>query len=147
MKIKTKFFGTIEIEEGTFLEFPWGVLGFPESKSFALLEMPDLPGFQFLQDLDNPYVSFTMIQPWEWFPDYEIQISDEELAGMGLEVHGKDALEVFVIVTVNDPMKDSTANLMAPVVIHSKNKIGKQFVLHDSSYGTRHRMFQETLGE
>lgn len=147
MRIKTKYFGEIEITEEMVVEFPNGLLGFAESKKFAILDVPQAPGFRFLQDTENTYVSFMMVSPWEFFPDYEAVIEDNELQAIKTEAASESDLEVYLIVTIGGSFNESTANLIAPIVINTVDRLGKQFVLHDSKYKTKHKLIPERSGE
>ena len=57
MKIHTKVFGEIEIDEAKIITFKNGIIGFPELKKFALLhdeERGTGAGIRFLQSLEEP---------------------------------------------------------------------------------------------
>ena len=147
MKIQTKYFGEIEIEEGMIIEFPEGVLGFPNSSSFVMLEMPDNPSFKFLQDVHNSYVSFLTVSPWDFFKDYEMDINDEELAAIGIAEDKDKEFSAHLIVTLGKTFEQSTANLLAPIMINITDKLGKQFILEGHDYGTKHKLLPEGSGE
>lgn len=147
MRIKTKYFGEVEITEEMVVDFPNGLLGFAESKKFAVLDVPQTAGFRFLQDTENDYVSFMMVSPWEFFPDYEAIIEDSELQSIKTESSSESDLEVYLVVTIGSSFNETTANLIAPIVINTVERLGKQFVLHDSKYKTKHKMIPEGAGE
>lgn len=147
MRIRTKYFGEVEITEETIVNFPNGLLGFAESKRFAVLEIPESPGFKFLQDTENTYVSFMIVSPWEFFPDYEAVIDDDELMSIRTDNTSESDLEVFLVVTIGNSFNESTANLIAPIVINTSDRLGKQFVLHDSKFTTKHKLIPEGSGE
>ncbi|NMA48401.1 MAG: flagellar assembly protein FliW, partial [Tissierellia bacterium] len=79
--------------------------------------------------------------------DYDVELSDEELLKIEIEHDGKEQLLVLTIVTLEETFKDSTTNLLAPIVVNLLAKKGKQFVLNDSIYATKHRLFPEGIGE
>ena len=54
-------------------------------------------------------------------------------------------MEIYTIVTLSKEFKKSTSNLLAPVVINVKEKKGKQFVLNNSPYTTKHPLFKESV--
>ena len=54
---------------------------------------------------------------------------------------------MLTIVTLHENFKDSTSNLLAPIVINLLGKKGRQIVLNDSIYATKHRLFPEGIGE
>jgi len=147
MKIQTKYFGEIEIEEGMVIQFPNGVLGFPNSSRLVMIDMPDNPSFKFLQDIHNPYVSFLTVSPWDFFNDYEMDIKDEELAAIGIAEETEKEFSAHLIVTLGKSFEQSTANLLAPIVINVTDKLGRQFILDGHDYGTKHKLVSEGSGD
>ena len=68
MKIKTKFFGEIEISDDKIITFENGIIGFPELRRFALLHDEEKGvdvGIRFLQSVEEPGFSMpVMIRRW-----------------------------------------------------------------------------------
>ena len=147
MNVKTRYFGDIEIPETDVIHFPEGILGFPHSRRFALITIEENPYLKALQDVDNEHLSFLMIRPWDFFEDYEADISDGDLQQIGITDENMENFTLHSIVTVGQSMADSTANLVAPIVINHKNNTGGQFVLDTQAYGTKHRLQREGEGE
>ena len=48
---------------------------------------------------------------------------------------------VRAILTVRDPIEETTANLLAPVVLNPTTRLGRQVVLQDSDYPIRAAIF------
>ena len=147
MLIQTKYLGELDITDDHILTFPKGLLGFESHNEFVLISIPENDRFIFLQDIHNSYVSFLLITPWDYFKDYEINISNEELLKLGITPNSEDKPTIYNIVTIGKSFNESTTNLLAPIVINLKDKKGKQFVLHDSKYHTKHHLVQKELGE
>ncbi|MDG2764904.1 flagellar assembly protein FliW, partial [Vibrio parahaemolyticus] len=112
--ISTKYLGNISIEDENIINFPNGILGFENSKRFVMIDFPNNTLFKFLQDIDNENVSFILINPWDFFEDYEIDIPDKELDTIDLNPQIENTLEIYSIVTLGSSLKESTANLLAP---------------------------------
>ena len=146
MKIETKYFGQIEINENAIITFSSGLLGFADSKEFVLIDMPGNSHFKFLQDIHNSYVSFVMINPWDFFEDYDIELSDIELEKIKIESIKDDKFSVYNVVTLGKTFDVSSANLIAPVVINNSEKLGRQIIVDNSKYNTKHPLMQEGLG-
>ena len=130
MKITTKFLGEVEIDHEDIITFPEGIPGFSDSKQFVLLPLDqDLP-LALLQATENAELGFIVAYPFAFKPDYAFDLSmeDSEL----LSVEREEDLITYAIVTLKEKLSDSTMNLLAPVVINMKKKIGKQLVLSDS---------------
>lgn len=137
MIIQPKFHGEMEIAEEKIYRFESGIPGFLEEKQFCLLTLDDTPFFV-LQSLETKEVAFIVTNPFEVYRDYEVKLTDEVLSSLQIETE----LEVltFVILTIQDPFNDTTANLQAPIIINSSKKMGKQFIMNGSEYRTKHRL-------
>ena len=78
MKIDTKAFGLIEVDDKQKINFPQGLYGFEECNSYALL-VAEHPPFYWLQSVDDKEVAFVLINPFLFRPDYEVNIANDEL--------------------------------------------------------------------
>lgn len=143
MKINTKYLGEIDIKEEDIIQFPNGLLGFEDSKEFILLSVPDNPHFKFLQDIKNRYISFLLVNPWDFFKDYDVELPDEELLKIDIDANIENSMEIYTAVTIGQSFQTSTSNLLAPIVINLSAKKGRQFILNDSIYNTKHKLFPE----
>jgi len=140
VKVATKAYGLVEINERQKLRFPSGILGFESFKDYAILDAERQPFF-WLQSLDSEEVAFVLINPFLFRPDYEINIDNEELAPVGITDPEK-AL-IFSIVTVPADGSPMTANLQGPLVLNRENRLGFQAVLTDSRWKTKHDISAE----
>ncbi len=132
MKIDTKFFGEIVIDESSIIKFQGGIPGFEALEGYTLL---DLEGkkFRCLQSIDDKEICFLVINPWDYFKEYEISLSDSETNE--LEIKDQKQVLVFNILTVHG--SNITTNLSAPIIINVLNNKGKQIVLTNSKYSIR----------
>ncbi|WP_069650366.1 flagellar assembly protein FliW [Caloranaerobacter ferrireducens] len=142
MKLNTKHFGEIEIDEDSIITFSDGLLAFEEQKRFVIINNPDeeIP-FKWLQSIDNPNLAFVIINPFLFKKDYEIDIPQSVIDKLDIKEE-KDIL-VYSIVVVPEDITKMTANLVGPIIINSKNKLGKQIILEDSRYTTKHLILDE----
>ncbi|MGG4049609.1 flagellar assembly protein FliW [Paenibacillus favisporus] len=121
-------------------QFDKGLPGFEEYRKFALLDMGEEP-FSYLQSIDDMNVSFMLVNPFVFYPDYEFELSDPEAAELGID----DQVSVRNMVTIQEPLEQSTINLLAPLVLNPVKRTAKQIVLHQSSYQTRHLLLNSSL--
>lgn len=147
MFIESKYLGKIEIIEDNIISFPFGILGFSKSKEFAILDIGSNHHFKILQDVKNPNIAFLITNPWSFFKDYEMDIPDVELEKINIYQDMEKEILVYNIITLEHDFQKSTANLLAPVIINIRDKKGKQFILNDTEYTTKHRLFPEVDGE
>jgi len=135
MTIETARFGEIEVEDDRMITLQEGLLGFPEHRRFLLLEHRPGSPLKWLQSVDQPELAFMVVNPHEFFLDYEVDLGDELAAEMGL--HCPEQAAVLVIVSVQERQR-LTANLLGPVVINTQTGAGRQVVLDSECYTTRH---------
>ena len=143
MKIDTKAFGLIEIDEKQKVFFPQGLYGFEKYNEYALLDAEHKP-FYWLQSLDDKETAFVLINPFLFRPDYEVNIVNEELDEIGITSPEKAV--IFAIVTIPPDGSPMTANLQGPIVINRDNMTGKQAILTDIRWRTRHDIMAELNG-
>ena len=60
-----------------------------------------------------------------------------------LKIGNKEDVATFGILTVKDPFDETTINLNGPIIINTKEKLGKQLVLNDGNYHTKHVLFPQ----
>lgn len=138
MKIETSRFGTLDLLEDKVIHVPSGLFGFPDSKRYTLLEHRKGSPFVWLQSVDNGSLAFVLIDPLLVKPDYEVQISPEDMNELQL-ADAPDGIQTLVIVNITSGEKvELTVNLLGPIVINTKKKFGKQIILSDSEYSLRH---------
>ena len=140
MQVETTRFGTLEIADDDLVVFEDGLPGFRGRRTMVLLGGGELPGADpvgdhhtlfWLQDVADPDLAFMTIVPWAAYPDYDIEIDPSEVDGAVV-----DDLCVLTIVTVRREHGgiQLTANLLAPVVIDTATKHGRQVILQNQDW-------------
>jgi reactive intermediate/imine deaminase len=124
MKIDTSRFGTIEVAPDRVIDFPLGLPGFEGLRRFALFhpDTPSVPAYFILQSLDDAEVAFHIGDPVRFGYRYEIELSDEEAAAIGLDDPTAAAVAVMLI-RDEGPLR---ASLDAPVVINTRSHLALQ---------------------
>ncbi|HNO25209.1 MAG TPA: flagellar assembly protein FliW, partial [Leptospiraceae bacterium] len=69
-EIDSKPFGKIQIDERQIVDFPEGLFGFDQNRSFAVIEENPDTVFKWLQSLEDPELAFVLIQPHIFLTDY-----------------------------------------------------------------------------
>jgi flagellar assembly factor FliW len=135
MLLNTLRFGEVEVDEDKLVTFPAGVPGFEEYRQFVMLTPDEEMPFSFMQSTEDGDVSFIVVNPFVFFPDYdfELPVSVQNELSISRE---QDVMIVCIIsISEND---EFFLNLLAPIVLNSKEKLGKQVILHNSMYKTKH---------
>lgn len=140
MKIVTKAYGPLEIDERQVIRFPYGLIGFEQFKVFALLDASQQP-FYWLQSLDVPEIAFVLINPLLFRPDYTPDVAEEDLEDLQLD--SPEDLLVFSIVTIPENQNRMTANLQGPILINRKKKIGRQSISLNPNWRVKHVILDE----
>ena len=135
MKLRTKYLGNVEIDEKKQIRFPNGLPGFPEETEFIILELPNNAAFQLLQSTKTSSLAFVITNPYLFYQAYELKLEQDFLDV--LQITDKEDVAVYAIVTLNKPFSKSTMNLRAPVIINTKQLIGKQYILNDHTHTSR----------
>lgn len=139
MKIQTRHFGNIEIDETQKIVFKDGVPGFEELRDFIILEEAENT-FAYLQSLENGQVAFAIINPYILKSDYTPQINESYFEKLG--GGSNDEFALYVIATVGNTLEKTTVNLQAPLLMHAERRLGVQAIVEDKLYKTRHNIVE-----
>jgi flagellar assembly factor FliW len=142
LKIKTTRFSEIDVKEEDIITLPAGLIGFPELKRYVLLDHDkESSPFKWLQSLDDGAIAFVLINPLLFRPNYVVEVNEAEIGELELESE-EDAV-ISVIITMPSNPQNMTANLKAPLVFNLKNRKGRQVILNNPEYTTRHNIVDE----
>jgi flagellar assembly factor FliW len=136
MLIETTRFGKIEVDADRVLTFREGLLGFAAYKRYAMIQTGVDPAFYWLQCLDEPALAFIVCDPALFLADYSPALREDDSAFLQV----KDSADCQYLVIVNKVDGYLTANLLGPLAIGVTSKLGKQLVLSDRRYRTRHKL-------
>ena len=112
--------------------FEKGIPGFEDYKYFNVNIIKDNEKFYSIVSKEDDNIGFISISPFDIKKDYEIDLDDEFVKELDIKSE-KDVL-VLCLITLGKTLKDSTANLKAPIIINIKNNRGKQLILQDDKY-------------
>jgi flagellar assembly factor FliW len=97
--------------------------------------------FYWLHSVDSPDLALPVTNPWLFFSDYEVRVSDEDAGLLGLDTP-EDA-EIYCVVRAASDLGECTVNLASPVVIHQAKRTGRQIINDAGGYSVRHHLFSE----
>lgn len=132
MKIQSTHLGTHEIDPQSIMTFPQGIPGFEHCTRYKLFhEDKEQPVVHWLQSIDDPNVTFSLVDPALFGLNYEIVLSDDEARLLQMENPGDIA--VMLIAYKPESSAASAANINAningPVILNARARIGMQKVL------------------
>jgi flagellar assembly factor FliW len=131
IKVSTTRFSEIEVDEKEVIELPHVLLDHDKKES----------PFKWLQSLDDGAIAFVLINPLLFRPDYMVEVTEAEVSDLDLKSE-EDAV-ISVIITMPSNPQNMTANLKAPLIFNLSNRRGKQLVLSNPDYATRHNIMEE----
>ena len=145
MEIQTLRYGTVEIEESKVLSIHDGLLGFPAHKRYVILDRCGDSPFKWFQCVDDPGLSFVIVDPREFRPAYNVQLSSQHLR----DISAAEAGEVVIaaIVTLASNIRSMTMNLQGPLIINPRTMEAKQIVLDNTEYTTKEPVFSQEEAE
>ncbi len=134
MKLTTIIFGEVEIEDSKIINFPNGIIGFPDLKRFTLMhdEEQGTGTIKWLQSIEEPGFAMPVIDPLIVCPDYNPQVDKNELLDIG-ELKDDDLL-VLVTVTVPHDLTKMTVNLKGPFIINVADMKASQSIIDNDEY-------------
>ena len=144
MQIKTTRFGTIDIEEEKIIKMPSGMLGFPDKKTFIILQHQENSPFFWYQSVDDPGLAFVITDPFLFIPDYKIDL-EVTLKEMLWNGDGNDRdLNLFIVVNIPRGMAHKmTGNFIGPILVNEKVYQAVQIVLSNSPFTHKFPLFKK----
>ena len=142
IKVNTKPFGEIEINELQIIDFPEGILGFDFIKKFIIMDAEDEGSpFKWMQAFDEKDLAFVIIRPLDFMEEYELVIAQNDLDTVKSD--NIDELLIFAIVTIPENPRKMTANLQGPIIVNPVKRLGKQAISLSDRYTVRHNILDE----
>lgn len=122
-----------------YFTFAKGIPGFEDFHKFSLQEHNKY--FSLLTAVDEPSIAFVTVNPFDFNQDYEFELTDSVLEEIGVTSH--EQVSVRCIVTWHSDRTKITVNLLAPIILNTDKCTGKQVVLQNTEYTTRHTLWNE----
>ena len=142
VRIQTTRFGVIEVPGASCYTFPEGVLGFPGITRYALFDNPGGGPLKWLQAIEDPSLAFVCCDPSVFLPGYRASVHRQDLRDITLE--RVEEGYVLVILVIGKNPSEATANLLGPLIFNIPKRLGKQLVLSEGDYSSRHPVFSRS---
>ncbi|GIF11040.1 flagellar assembly protein FliW [Actinoplanes teichomyceticus] len=107
--------------------------GFPAHREFVLVRLNDDGLLYALTSIDNPELRFLVAPPEPFFPEYAPEIDEAVFAALNT----KDPDRVLLLAVITAGQDETTANLLAPIVVDRDSMRAQQVVLTGSGYPVR----------
>lgn len=134
MKVITKVFGEITLDDEKIITFPQGIVGFPDLTEFALIHDTEKgsDSIHWLQSLQETAFAMPVLDPLIVCPDYNPEVDDELLKQIG-DLTSEDML-VLVTVTVPKDLTKMSVNLKGPIIINAAERKAVQVIVDGDDY-------------
>jgi flagellar assembly factor FliW len=131
-------FGEFTVPAEVLIEIPSGVIGFPHTTRYVMLDHK--PPFSWLHSVEDANLAFVVVDGFEFGPQFDVKppIGDKDT-----DLKAEDEYAILVIVTVRPDPKLTTANLKAPIFVNMRNRKGVQTIIDDPRYSTRFPLWSE----
>ena len=123
INVESTRFGIIEVPDEAVIEFPDGIAGLP-GRRWTLMARDAESDFLWLHSMEDPSVALPVTNPWVFFPEYAVEIDDDQAERMGITDPAE--AEVYVTVRAAEALEDFRANLRAPILVHGGR--GRQII-------------------
>lgn len=143
MKVNTRIFGEIDIEEEKIIVFEGGIVGFPELTKFTLIHDEEKgvgAGIRWLQSMQEPGFAMPVMDPLLVKEDYNPEVNDELLEPAGNV--NPDNMLVLVTVTIPSDITKMSVNLRGPIVINAEEKKACQIIVDGEEYSVKYPIYE-----
>jgi len=107
--------------------------GFPAHQQFALVRLNDDDLLYAFTSLRDPELRFLVAPPEPFFPDYAPEIENSVMAALNT----KDPDRLLIMVVISAGAEETTANLLAPIIVDRDSHRAMQVVLEGSNMPVR----------
>ncbi|MBS1833383.1 MAG: flagellar assembly protein FliW [Acidobacteria bacterium] len=141
---ESRQFGTVQYRENETVEFPMGLPAFENERRFVLIERSATKPIVFLQSLNAPDLCFVTLPLLVVDPAYQLAVTAEDLAAIGLgDLKGQQPVvgrqvQAYTIMAMTE--SGPAANLLAPIIVNispwrdGRAALGIQAVRYDNRY-------------
>jgi flagellar assembly factor FliW len=134
MKIESHRFGTIEIGAEDIIRFPQGLIGFPGETEFVLVPHGNSTVVAWLHAAKNPAFALPVVSAHGLIEGYAGVALGHIAKETGLRERAED---LAVMAVLSAPTgKPATVNLLAPIVVDTMTRTGRQVVLDGTRFTT-----------
>jgi flagellar assembly factor FliW len=107
--------------------------GFPAHREFVLVRLHEEGLLYAFTSVDDPDLRFLVAPPEPFFPDYAPEIENDVFAALNT----KDPDRLLLLVVISAGVNETTANLLAPIVVDRDSRRAMQVILNGTDMPVR----------
>ncbi len=107
--------------------------GFPAHRDFVLVRLHEEGLLYAFTSVDDPDLRFLVAPPEPFFPDYAPEIENDVFAALNT----KDPDRLLLLVVISAGVNETTANLLAPIVVDRDSRRAMQVILNGTDMPVR----------
>lgn len=138
LTIQSSRFGEMAIAADSVIEFPQGLIGFPEHRRYVMFDHK--APFAWLHSTEDKDLAFVVIDGSRFAAHFDMPAP---FNNRETDLKEDDEYAILIVVTVRSDPKLTTANLKAPLFVNLRNRKGTQIIYDDPKYPTRHSLWSE----
>ncbi|MCC6221840.1 MAG: flagellar assembly protein FliW [Deltaproteobacteria bacterium] len=142
LKVNSTRFGELEVNRSALIFIASGIIGFPKSQRFLLLDYN--PPFSWLQSADQAELAFVVVNGAEFGDNYKF---DLPIGDKDLDIQPDDECAVLNLVSARPVLEETTVNLKAPIIVNLRTRRGRQIILDDSNFPIRFQLWTKATSE
>jgi len=135
MKVQSSRFGTIELDDQEVINFPAGLIGFPDETSFVMLRPKPESPIAWLHSTQTSWFALPVVSAEALAADFGGSISEATKAA-GI-VASDEPFAVMAVLNAPGAGAPASVNLMAPIIVNAETRQGAQLLLDSSNYSTQ----------
>jgi len=119
------------MDSGKVITFPKGIPGFETYTKYTLFhKQENKTCVYWIESVDSPGVTFTLVDPTDYGLNYSMDLSDDEVVALGTN----DPHELAVLLMLSKKSEDGKAaslhaNIAGPIILNPEKRLGIQKVL------------------
>ena len=148
MKVTPELYPTdLDAPSSNSFTLPSGLIGFEQYKTAELLYQTDHLPFLWLK-LISPadFLHFVVIEPGGLISGYEPELFEDHAATLDLN-NASEAMILNIVTLKRQNPLEATVNLVGPIVINRRTRVGRQLVISNySRYSAHHSLVENSQG-
>src|SRR5258706_5269676 len=143
MKVQSSRFGTIELDDKEVIQFPAGVIGFPDETSFVMLRPKPESPVAWVHSTRTSWFALPVVSAEVLLADLGSKVSEATKAS-GIASTDQPCA-VMAVLNAPGGGAPASVNLMAPIVVNAETRQGAQVLLESSNYSTQEPFVLRTV--